>query len=107
MIRTQDPVRAQMREFCPLHGLRRRRRPNQHGDIAETRDWQPERFCRRACDLLLLFELCLRFSQMAQATGLKKSTIHLKLLDCGRKKKELEAQNLPQTSVKGEPAKSR
>ena len=81
--REPDVVRAQLKETCPLRTMQRRHKPDKRGRIREIVDSHPEQLCRRACDLLLLFELCLRLEEMEKAMDLDTSTIQKELKFCG------------------------
>ena len=79
--RDPDGLRVRLQGTCALRQLRRKPHPDRHGKTHEPDDWNPEKFCRRACDLLLMTELCLRLQEMSQVVGLSTATIHKKIMD--------------------------
>jgi hypothetical protein len=86
-----DSIRAQLRTTCALKQLQRKPHPDRHGNVRQAPDWNPEKFCWRACDLLLLFELALRLCEMSKVLGLSTATVHKKLIDYSEKLKRNEA----------------
>ncbi len=82
LCRDPDLMRAQLKETCPWRTLNRKAKPDHSGKTRQITDWHPETLCRRACDVLLMWELCFRLREISEVLGLGTSTIQKTLMAC-------------------------